>query len=211
MVDTVPEYVHPDYTLAEHRELVTHLRSIHLPGVDTDDEALVAGTVEQARLLLVTAGGLLGLTLTKLLDLDRSVCAVPILAEVTALCVALLLGWLALLVGMRMRGERVARRYEIYNAHLDAHMQAFARRQAIDLASFDHVFDTAFDPERASSALMRRLRFWAALLTSLGIAMAAMAVVGTVSPNRCIGVVRIGGKPAIPAATSVVAVNSSSR
>ncbi|TVV76970.1 hypothetical protein [Sphingomonas solaris] len=187
------EHVHPDHWSSKHRELIAHLRAQHLPGVDTDDEALAAGTVEQARLLLVTAGGLLGLTLTKLLDLDRSVCAAPIYVEVAALSIALLLGWFGLLIGLKMRAQRVDRRYDIYNAHIDAHMLAAKHQQAIDLTTFDRVYDSAFNPERASRRLIGRLRFWAALLTSLGISMAAVAVIGTISPDRCLGGSHIGG------------------
>ncbi len=192
MDESHSEYVHPDHWSLEHRNLIAHLRAQHLPGVDTDDEALVAGTIEQARLLLVTAGGLLGLTLTKLLDLQRSVCAVPIYIEVAALCAALLLGWIGLLTGLKLRAQRVDRRYDIYNAHLDAHMQAAAHKRPIDLTSFEAMFDKSFDPERSSSRLIGRLRLSAVLLTSIGIAMAAIAVIGTVAPDRCLGKVQMG-------------------
>lgn len=187
------EYVHPDHWSPEQRELIAHLRALHLPGVDADDEALTSGTIEQARLLLVTSGGLLALTLTKLLDLNRSVCAIPIIAELATLLGALFLGWLGLLVGLRMRKQRVDRRYDILNAHIDAHMQSLARKQDVDLTRFDYVFDTAFDPERKSSTLMGRLRLAAVVLTSIGIAMAALAVIGTIAPDRCLGALRIGG------------------
>lgn len=196
MPDADTPYVHPDHWSKEHRDLIAHLREQHLPGVDTDDEALIALTIEQARLLLVTAGGLLGLTITTLLDLNRKVCISPIYAEIAALSVALMLGWAGLLLGGKVRAQRVSRRYDIYNAHFDAHMQSWKTGKPVDLTTFDHVFDTAFTPERSTLSVMDVLRWTAAALTSFGICMAAVAAIGTVVPERCLGHDMVGGKSA---------------
>ena len=187
MSESQNSYVHPDHWSKSHRDLIAHLRAQPLPGVDTDDEALIALTIEQARLLLVTAGGLLGLTLTQVLGTNKSICWLPIYIEIPSLSVALTLGWIGLILGGMLRSQRVIRRYDIYNAHLDAHLQAEARKQSIDLSRFDQKFDTAFVPERATQRNMRWLQFLAAGFTSLGIVAAAAAAIGTVAPDRCVG------------------------
>jgi hypothetical protein len=190
------EYVHANHWLEEHRQLIAHLRAQHLPGVDADDEALVSITVEQARLILVTAGGLLGLTLTQILGTDRIICIVPIYYEAAFLSIALFLGWLGLLQGATLRRQRVHRRYQIYNAHFDAHMNSLSTPGKVDLTQFDKVFDTAFTPERSTQKKMNWLHYVSATLTFLGIIAAATATVGTVMPDRCMGSV-VGVLPVV--------------
>ena len=184
--------MHPDHSDEAHRALIVSLRTLHLPGTETDDEGLVAITIEQARLLLVTAGGLLGLTLTKLLDLDRAICIVPVVAEVIALIIALLLGWFGLLLGGRLRANRVDRRYAIYDAHLAVYMRAERLKQPLDYAPWEAVYETAFKREEKTSRTMQVLRWAAAILTAIGILMAAIAAVGTLLPHQCVGGTMIG-------------------
>ena len=177
--------IQPDHNKKAHRELIAHLREQHLPGADDDDAAAVSLEIEQARLVLLAAGGLLGVTLTTSLNVTRAVCTPPLYAEVPALFLALMLAWAALSRGAALRSRRVARRYDIYNYMLDEYLSAEQQGRPPDHKDFYVKADRAFIRENNLRAFGRWLRNGAGIMAGVGIALAIWAAAGTINAGLC--------------------------
>lgn len=169
------------------RTIVTYLRAQHLPGVDTDDEAGVALEIEQGRLLLFGAGGLILFISTQLLKINGAVCLWPLYFAIPLLLAALLGSWIGLTKGAAFRRARVRRRYTMYHAELDHYISALRENTPPDPDAMNAVWDSLIGPEdktRHELYLFRRRNLW---LASAGIACALWAAFATAQPDMCFG------------------------
>ena len=180
------------------RTIVTYLRAQHLPGVDTDDEAGVALEIEQGRLLLFGAGGIILFISTQLLKINGAVCIWPLYLSLPLLLAALLGSWIGLTKGAAFRRSRVQRRYTMYHTELDHYLHSLRQNSAPQPDTMNAVWDSLIRPEdeaRHKLYLFRRRNLW---LASAGIAFAVWAVFATVQPAMCLGKMTIvgAGEPA---------------
>lgn len=181
------------------RAVVAHLRAQHLPGVDTDDEAGVALEIEQARLLLFGAGGIILFISTQLLRISGAVCMRPIYFSIIFLLPALLCSWIILARAANFRRHRVERRYRMYHTELDVFLHAHRTETSPDQSSMNREWDALIGEENRKRRNLSWFRLVALSLASAGIACALWAVIATIQPSLC------WGEPTIVKARNVAA------
>lgn len=171
----------------KERTIVAYLRAQHLPGVDVDDEAGVALEIEQGRLLLFGAGGIVLFISSQLLRIQGAICIWPLYLAIPLLLIALLGSWIGLTKGAAFRRARVHRRYTMYHAELDHYLHALRCDTPPDPNAMNAVWERLITPEdknRHELYIFRRRNLW---LASAGIACALWAAFATAKPEMCWG------------------------
>lgn len=174
-----------DARVAVERDVIAFLRTEHLAGVDTDDEAAVALEIEQARLVLVGAAGTIALGVSQILSLDRTYCAEPLYGSFAVLLVAILISWIALLRGAAFRVWRVERRHRMFTTERQRYLFAFRAHVAPRLGRMEPFWRKVIRIERQKRRMLARIRYTAVLFAGIGFALALWSVVGTTDPPMC--------------------------
>ena len=174
-----------DARVAGERDVIAFLRTEHLAGVDTDDEAAVALEIEQARLILVGAAGTIALGVSQLLSLDRPMCVEPLYGSFGLLVLAILVSWVALLRGAAFRVWRVQRRHRMFTTERRRYLFAFRAHVAPRLGRMEAFWRRIIRIERRKRRALARIRYSAVMLASVGFVFALWSVVGTTDPRMC--------------------------
>lgn len=174
-----------DARSASERDVIAFLRTEHLAGVDTDDEAAVALEIEQSRLILVGAAGAIALGVSQLLSVDRAVCVEPLYGSFAFLLLAILVSWIALLRGAAFRVWRVERRHRMFRTERWRYLFAFRAHVAPKLKRMESFWRRIIKIEQRKRRALAGIRYAAVLLASIGFALALWSVIGTTNPRFC--------------------------
>jgi hypothetical protein len=167
------------------RDVIAFLRTEHLAGADTDDEAAVALEIEQARLVLVGAAGAIVFGVTQLLSVERPLCVEPLFGSFAFLLLAILVSWIALLRGAAFRVWRVERRHRMFRTERWRYLFGFRAHVAPRLGRMEAFWRRIIRIEHRKRRNLARIRYAAVLLAGAGFAGALWSVVGTTDPRMC--------------------------
>ena len=171
--------------MACERDVIAFLRTEHLAGVDTDDEAAVALEIEQARLVLVGAAGAIALGVSQLLTLERAVCAEPLYGSLIFLVIAIFVSWIALLRGAAFRVWRVKRRHWMFTTERERYLTAFRAHAAPQLGDMEELWLDIIGREGRKRRNLAKIRYTAVAFAGIGFVCALWSVVGTTNPRMC--------------------------
>lgn len=168
------------------RNVADYLRSQHLSGVDTDDDASVVLEIEQARLTLLAAGGAIAFEVTQLLSASKAVCVGPLYWSLFLLCLAMVGAWIALIWSEHIRRFRVDRRYTIFHGELSEYL-ALDSDAAIDPYSAAVPWWGQITIEKTKRKRLRVFRYLVMIAVAGGIGMGVLSAIGTADLQRCHG------------------------